>query len=226
MIAVVWPAPAGRTQHKSLAAEWHDGQVDLYIAGAGGVGREAYDAALAAGVRVRAFLDDRLAGTSVRGLPVLAPADAPTGAGYLVGIADPRVRLRLVNLLEERGLAPATVIHPRSIIGPDTTLGNGCVVLGGAHISSSIRIGNHCQVHYNATVGHDTVFADRVTVYPGANVSGSVFLDEDVTIGSNAVVLQGLKIGKGTFVGAGAVVTRDLGSGLVVVGAPARPLQR
>jgi len=200
--------------------------VDLCIAGAGGVGREAYDAALAAGVAVRAFLDDRLGGTVVRGLPVLAPADAPAGASYLIGIADPHVRHRLARLLDERGLVPVTVIHPRAIIGPDTTFGTGCLVLGGAHVSSSIRIGDHAQVQYNATVGHDAVLADRVTVYPGANVSGSVFLDEDVTVGSNAVVLQGLKVGRGAFVGAGAVVTRDVAAGLVVVGAPARPLVR
>ena len=200
--------------------------MDLCIAGAGGVGREAYDAALAAGVAVRAFLDDRLGGTVVRGLPVLAPADAPAGASYLIGIADPHVRHRLARLLDERGLVPVTVIHPRAIIGPDTTLGTGCLVLGGAHVSSSIRIGDHAQVQYNATVGHDAVLADRVTVYPGANVSGSVFLDEDVTVGSNAVVLQGLKVGRGAFVGAGAVVTRDVAAGLVVVGAPARPLVR
>lgn len=199
--------------------------VVTYVAGAGGVGREAYDAALAAGVVVAAFLDDRLGGT-VRGLPVLNPTEARAGAGYLVGIADPRVRHRLSDMLDERGLSPATLIHPRAIIGPDTTLGVGCLVLGGAHVSSSVRIGDHVQVHYNATVGHDAVLADRVTIYPGANVSGSVLLDEDVTVGSNAVVLQGLKVGRGTFVGAGAVVTRDLGPGLVVVGAPARPLDR
>jgi len=200
--------------------------VNLYIAGAGGVGRESYDAALAAGVGIRAFLDERRGGTVVRGLPVLAPLQAPAGAGYLVGIADPNVRRRLARLLDERGLVPVTVIHPRAIIGPDTTLGTGCLVLGGAHVSSSIRIGNHVQIQYNATVGHDAVLADRVTVYPGANVSGSVFLDEDVTVGGNAVVLQGLKVGRGTFVGAGAVVTHDLEPGLVVVGAPARPLER
>lgn len=200
--------------------------MELYIAGAGGVGREAYDAALAAGMEVVAFLDDRLAGTDVRGLSVIAPADAVTGHGYLVGIADPQARRRFANLLDERAITARNVVHPRAIIGPDTTLGAGCLVLGGAHVSSTVRIGDHCQVHYNATVGHDAVLADRVTVYPGANVSGSVLLDEDVTVGSNAVVLQGVKVGRGTFVGAGAVVTRDLGPGLVVVGAPARPLER
>jgi sugar O-acyltransferase (sialic acid O-acetyltransferase NeuD family) len=205
---------------------WHDQTVGTYIVGAGGVGREAYDAALAGGIGVEAFLDEKLSGTVVRGLPVLRPETAPSGAEYLVGIADPSARHRLAQLLEAQGLNPVTLIHPRAIIGPDTTLGEGCLVLGGAHVSSSIRIGSHVQVHYNATVGHDAVLADRVTVYPGANISGSVLLDEDVTVGSNAVVLQGLNVGRGTFVGAGAVVTRDLGPGLVVVGAPARPLKR
>ena len=198
----------------------------IYIAGAGGVGREAYDAALAAQVDIEAFLDDRLSGTVVRGLPVRSPERAPSGASYLVGIADPTVRRRLSALLEARGLRPVTLIHPRAIIGPDTTIGEGSLVLGGAHVSSSVRLGRHVQVHYNATVGHDAVLSDRVTVYPGANVSGSVLLEEDVTVVSNAVVLQGLKVGSGTFVGAGAVVTRDLEPGLVVVGAPARPLRR
>jgi sugar O-acyltransferase (sialic acid O-acetyltransferase NeuD family) len=200
--------------------------VDLYIAGAGGVGRETYDAALAAGITVAAFLDDNLSGRTVRGLPVVAAADAPPGAGYVVGIADPLVRLRFAGVLEGLGLVPVTVVHPKAVIAPDTTVGAGCIMLAGAHVSSSIRIGSHVQVQYNATVGHDTVLRDRVTVYPGANVSGSVFLDEDVTVGSNAVVLQGRKVGRGTFIGAGAVVTRDLGPGLVVVGAPARPLER
>ena len=195
----------------------------VIIAGAGGVGREALDACLAAGVDVTGFADDAMAGRAARGLPVTGP-DQVEPSTYLVGVASPTIRRQLVDRLEQRGCTPETVVHPRAIVAPDTTLGAGCLLLGGAYVSSSIEIGRHCQVHYNATVGHDAVLRDFVTVYPGANVSGSVTLEEDVTVGSGAIVLQGLTIGAGAFVGAGAVVTRDVAPRTVVVGSPARPL--
>lgn len=198
----------------------------LYIAGAGGLGREAYDAALAAGVGVAAFLDDRRAGDVVRGLPVLRPQDAEPGSAYVVGIADPAVRMRLADLLGARGLVAATLAHPRAAVAPETTVGEGCLLLAGAYVSSSVSVGPHAQVQYNATVGHDTRLGAFVTVYPGANVSGSVEIGEGASVGSNAVVLQGRRVGPGAFVGAGAVVTRDVEAGAVVVGSPARPLPR
>ncbi|KIQ67133.1 acyltransferase [Kitasatospora griseola] len=196
----------------------------LWIAGAGGVGREALDVAIAAGVPVAGFLDDRSAGERVRGLPVRKPGELPSGAPYLIGIADPAVRARLAELLDAAGGRPATLVHPRAIVAPETELAAGCLVMGGAHVSSSVTLGPHSQVHYNATVGHDTRFGARVTVYPGANVSGAVLLHDDATVGSGAVVLQGRTVGPAAFVGAGAVVTRDVAERTTVVGCPARPM--
>lgn len=203
----------------------HHGPVALWIAGAGGVGREALDVAIACGLDVDGFIDDRTAGSEVRSVRVVGPEDVPIDASFLVAIGDPGARLRVAARLTDLGRQPASLVHPRAIVGPLTQVGPGCLVSGGAHVSSSVTIGPHAQVHYNATIGHDCELEEGATVLPGANVAGAVRLGRAVTVGSGAVVLQGLTIGDGATVGAGAVVTRDVEAGVTVVGSPARPIR-
>lgn len=143
-----------------------DVSVDVYVAGAGGTGRETLDVALAVGLVVCAFVDEVKAGDQFRGLPVLNTDGARPGAGYVVGIADPAVRRRIALDLEGRALHPVTLVHPRAVVGPETILGAGSVVMANAHVSSSVHIGAHVQIQYNATVGHESELDDFVTVYP------------------------------------------------------------
>lgn len=200
----------------------------LWIVGAGGLGRETLDCAMACEVEVAGFLDEGHVGRRIRGLQVFHPDEVSAGDGFVIGIADPVVRKRFHRELTDKGLTARRrpLVHPYAVVGPETDIGAGSVIMGGAHVSSSITIGLHVHVNYNATVGHDTMLDDYVTLYPGANVAGSVHLEEGATVGSNACVLQGRTVGSKAFVGAGAVVTRDLDPGVVVVGAPARPLER
>jgi acetyltransferase-like isoleucine patch superfamily enzyme len=51
---------------------------------------------------------------------------------------------------------------------------------------------------------------------------GRVVIERDVWIGANATVLPGVRVGTGSVVGAGAVVTRDVPPGTIVMGVPAR----
>ncbi|MET9399187.1 hypothetical protein ABZY91_16550, partial [Kitasatospora sp. NPDC002965] len=97
----------------------------LWIAGAGGVGREALDTALAAGVPVAGFLDDHSHGATVRGLPVRRPADLGRGAPYLVGIADPAVRQRGGAPARRGGGEPGDPGPPPAAGGPPPGQGAG-----------------------------------------------------------------------------------------------------
>ena len=200
--------------------------MDLWIVGAGGVGRETVDVALAVGADVSGFLDDGPTSGLVQGLVVRPIDDLEAGSAFLVAIGAPGARLAVAGRVAALGGRPVSLVHPTSVIGSGTTVGPGALVMGLAHVSCSVALGPHTQIHYGATVGHDTVLDEGATVLPGANVAGTVHIGRAATVGSGAIVLQGRSIGAGALVGAGAVVTHDVPPGVVVVGSPARPLER
>lgn len=59
----------------------------------------------------------------------------------------------------------------------------------------------------------------------GIGTSRPITLEEDVWIGANAVVCGGVTIGKGSVIGAGSVVTRDIPAGVVAAGVPCRVIR-
>jgi len=87
----------------------------------------------------------------------------------------------------------------------------------------SISIGEHVLLAPGCFItdhNHDMA-ADR-RIDQQRCVSAPVAIEDDVWVGANAVILPGVKIGRGAVVGAGAVVTSDVDSFTVVGGVPAR----
>ncbi|KQO95935.1 sugar O-acetyltransferase [Leifsonia sp. Leaf264] len=85
-----------------------------------------------------------------------------------------------------------------------------------------IRIGDGVMIAPSVTLtttGHPVHPSRRVDF---ARFSEPIVLEDRVWIGSNAVVLPGVRVGYGSVIGAGAVVTRDVPAMSVAVGTPAR----
>jgi acetyltransferase-like isoleucine patch superfamily enzyme len=55
---------------------------------------------------------------------------------------------------------------------------------------------------------------------------GDIIIEDDVWIGSNSVILGGVKIGRGTVIGAGSIVTKNIPPYSIVVGNPARVIKQ
>jgi acetyltransferase-like isoleucine patch superfamily enzyme len=83
-------------------------------------------------------------------------------------------------------------------------------------------VGAYSIINTSAVADHDDQLGKGVHLMPGATLCGEIVVEDFATIGANATVLPRLRIGSGAFVGAGAVVTRDVPPGATVVGVPAR----
>ena len=92
---------------------------------------------------------------------------------------------------------------------------------GGLRIGNHVMIGPHVGIY---TSNHVFDRMDQPMQCQGIRTS-SVLIDSDVWIGSHAVILAGVRIGKGAVVAAGAVVTREVPPGAVVGGVPARVIK-
>jgi len=125
-------------------------------------------------------------------------------------------------------------------IGEDTKVGAFVEVQKNALIGARCKISSHTFVCEGVTiedevfVGHGVVFInDR---YPRAAAGGQLQTEDDwevvptfvkrgASIGSGAIILCGVTIGENAMVGAGAMVTRDVPAGALVVGNPARVIR-
>lgn len=88
------------------------------------------------------------------------------------------------------------------------------------------RVGARSWLMKHVHVGHDVTIGEDCELAPGVVVCGEVELGDRVRVGANAVIRPRIHVGEGARIGCGAVVVKDVPAHTVVVGNPARELQR
>ena len=125
-------------------------------------------------------------------------------------------------------------IEPGAIIRDQVTIGDQAVIMMGAIINIGAEIGEKTMIDMGAVLGGRATVGKNCHIGAGTVLAGvieppsaqPVIIEDDVVIGANAVVLEGVKVGQGAVVAAGAIVIDDVEPYTVVGGVPARVLKK
>ncbi len=116
-------------------------------------------------------------------------------------------------------LQKRAVFSTRLEIGDNSSIGIDCFVQGKVKIGANVMMGPQVLIY---TQNHNHERTDIPMILQGYENEKMVCIGDDVWIGSRATILPGVTIGKGTIIGASAVVTKDVPDYSVVAGNPAK----
>ncbi len=120
------------------------------------------------------------------------------------------------------------ITHPYNIFIGDYVVINEYAILQ-AHPEAHIKIGNRVRISYGASILTTSLDSSNQWYGPKQRIrrhkAQSVVIEDNVWIAAKAIVLPGIRIGTGTVVAAGAVVTHDVEPNTVVAGIPAKPIR-
>src|SRR5690554_4925659 len=136
-----------------------------------------------------------------------------------------------IPMLDKKGINAR--IEPGAIIREHVEIGNKAVIMMGAIINIGASIGDGTMIDMGAILDGRATVGRNCHIGAGAVLAGvieppsatPVVIEDEVMIGANAVILEGVRVGKGAVVAAGAIVIEDVPEYTVVAGMPAEVIK-
>ncbi|MFH0958623.1 MAG: Gfo/Idh/MocA family oxidoreductase [Pseudomonadota bacterium] len=175
-------------------------------------------------------------------LQVLAASDRSLRSGQPVKLAEESPNyFKHETVFVDKGceIGQGTKIWHFSHILQGSRIGKNCIIGQNAMIGPDAIIGDRCKIQNNVSLYKGVILEDGVFCGPSCvftnvfnpraeverkNEFRKTHVGKGVTIGANATIVCGIRLGEYSFIGAGAVVTRDVKPHAVMAGNPARQI--
>jgi sugar O-acyltransferase (sialic acid O-acetyltransferase NeuD family) len=204
----------------------------LVIVGAGGFGREMLAWArqsvqLEQEWTVKGFIDDNFEalagkGTPARLLGAIRDYQPRPDEVFICAIGVPSIKRKCCEMLISRGARFTRLFHRTAVVGDNVDMAEGVVLCPFSVVSGNNRLGRSVAINLHSSIDHDASVDDWSQVNCHCDVTGGVQIGREVFFGSSVAIIPGVKVGDGAYLGAGAVVLRDVPPGAKVFGVPAR----
>ena len=207
----------------------------LGIYGAGGLGREVFELAIAINNSKQrwseiVFIDDGENIENPRGLSIYKFAEIikkidVNNIEICIAIGEPEIRKNLYKKLVKNRMRVATLVHPEVTIPESTRIEAGVVICKFVSISCDINIGENVYIHPMACIGHDAVIGNHAVISSFVDVAGNCLVGECSFLAINVILKQGVCIGGSSIIGLASVVHKDIPDNVIALGNPARPMK-
>lgn len=143
---------------------------------------------------------------------------------FVCAIGDPKVREKLVGIVEKKGGEFFTLIHRTALIASSSKIGVGCVFAPFVVIQPDCVVGNHAIFNVRSSIGHDTQVGNFCSFMGVAGTNGHTKVGDRVYMATNAIDLPHSVIEDDVYVGINSVVFKRAKAGQKVFGCPATPI--
>jgi len=124
------------------------------------------------------------------------------------------------------------LIREKTTIGDFSLIGTNCIIDGNVNIGTNVSIQTGVYIPLFSDVGNNVFMGpfckltnDKYMLRKKYDLMGPT-IEDNVSLGANCVILPGIKLKKGTIVGAGAIVTKNTEENDIIIGNPAKFLKK
>ena len=141
---------------------------------------------------------------------------------FFLGFGNMKYRKVVYEEFINAGWEAVNIFHPNAIISKDAIIGKGVLIEAGCLVTPNPKIGDNVVINTGSQVNHDNIINNHAYIASGVILSGGVMIGENTLIDDGVIVTLGKRVGDECIIGAGSVVTKNIESGIIAYGNPAK----